>query len=149
MITFGNQILYATLVVSAIALLGLLLKEFKKVEIFSKFVTPAILLSAGLLTFAYLLLTYYFAVSDFAYEYVWQYSSADLPMIYKISGTWAGQPGTYLLWTWVVYLSAAWLAWTTRHTTALARRTQIITLITGIYLIILTLIQSPFKLIIE
>ncbi len=149
MITFGNQILYATLVVSAIALLGLLLKEFKKVEIFTKFVTPAILLSAGLLTFAYLLLTYYFAVSDFAYEYVWQYSSADLPMLYKVSGTWAGQPGTYLLWVWVIFLSSAWLAVTTKHSTPLARRTQIITLVIGIYFTVLTLIQTPFKSIYE
>ncbi len=145
MLTFGNVILYATIVVSAVALLGLLLKEFKRGEVFTKFVTPAILLSAGLLTFAYLLLTYYFAVSDFTYEYVWQYSSTDLPMVYKLSGTWAGQPGTYLLWVWVIFLSSAWLAVTAKHATPLARRTQIVTLIAGIYFIVLTLIQTPFK----
>src|SRR5512139_1225182 len=137
MITFGNAILYATIVVSAIALLGLLLKEFKRGDILTKFTTPAILLSAGLLTFAYLLLTYYFAVSDFTYDYVWQYSSRELPFIYKVSGTWAGQPGTYLLWVWVIFLSAAWLAITTKHSTPLARRTQIITLAVGIYFIVL------------
>ncbi len=149
MITFGNAILYVTIVVSAIALLGLLLKEFKRGEILTKFVTPAILLSAGLFTFAYLLLTYYFAVSDFTYEYVWQYSSTDLPMVYKLSGTWAGQPGTYLLWVWIIFISAAWLAVTTKHSTPLARRTQIITLVIGIYFIVLTLIQTPFRSIYE
>jgi len=149
MITFGNAILYITILVSAIALLGLLLKEFKRGEVFAKFVTPAILLSAGLLTFAYLLLTYYFAVSDFSFEYVWQYSSIDLPMVYKITGTWAGQPGTYLLWVWVIFLSAAWFAVTTKHSTPLARRIQIITLVVGIYFIALTLIQTPFRSIYE
>lgn len=149
MIPFGDTLLYASLAVSVIALAGLLLKDLKNIELLNKFVTPAIILVAGILTFSYLLLTYYFVNGNFEYDYVWQYSSNDLPLIYKLSGTWAGQPGTYLLWVWVVYLSAAWLAWTTRHSTALARRTQIITLITGIYLIILTLIQSPFKLIIE
>ncbi len=149
MITFGNQILYVSIVVSAIALIGLLLKEFKGSEKLTKFVTPAILLSAGLFTFAYLLLTYYFAVSDFTYDYVWQYSSRDLPMIYKLSGTWAGQPGTYLLWVWVIFLSAAWLAVTTKHSTPLTRRTQIITLVVGMYFIVLTLIQTPFKSIYE
>jgi cytochrome c-type biogenesis protein CcmF len=149
MITFGNAILYVSIVVSAAALLGLLLKEFKRDEVLTKFTTPAILLSAGLLTFAYLLLTYYFAVSDFTYEYVWQYSSTDLPMIYKLSGTWAGQPGTYLLWVLVIFLSAAWLAVTTKHSTPFARRTQIITLVIGIYFIVLTLIQTPFKSIYE
>ncbi|MBU4075518.1 MAG: cytochrome c biogenesis protein CcsA, partial [Euryarchaeota archaeon] len=149
MITFGNAILYITILVSAIALLGLLLKEFKRGEVFAKFVTPAILLSAGILTFAYLLLTYYFAVSDFSFEYVWQYSSIDLPMVYKITGTWAGQPGTYLLWVWVIFLSAAWFAVTTKHSTPLARRIQIITLVVGIYFIALTLIQTPFRSIYE
>lgn len=149
MITFGNAILYITIVVSAIALIGLLLKEFKRGEAFTRLATPAILLSAGLLTFSYILLTYYFAVSDFSYEYVWEYSSTDLPLEYKISATWAGQQGTYLLWVLVIFLSSAWLAITTKHSTPLTRRTQIITLIIGIYFIILTLIQTPFKSIYE
>jgi len=142
MITFGNAILYVSIVVSAIALLGLLLKEFKRGENFTKFVYACDTIVCGLLTFAYLLLTYYFVVSDFTYDYVWQYSSRDLPMIYKLSGTWAGQPGTYLLWVWVMFLSAAWLAVSTKHSTPLARRTQIITLVIGIYFIVLTLIQD-------
>ncbi len=149
MITFGNSILYVSVLVSTIALIGLLLKELKNKDILSKFVTPMILLTAGLLSFAYLLITYYFVASDFTYEYVFQYSSRDLPLIYKISGTWAGQPGTYLLWVWVIFLSSAWLAITTKHATPLARRTQIITLVIGIYFIVLTLIQTPFKSIYE
>ncbi len=149
MITFGDSILYVSVFLSAIALVGLILKELKNIDILTRFVSPMILLTTGLLTFAYLLITYYFVVSDFTYEYVWQYSSRDLPMIYKIAGTWAGQPGTYLLWVWVIFISAAWLAQTTKHATPLARRTQIITLATGIYFTVLTLIQTPFKSIYE
>lgn len=149
MMTFGNAILYTSLAISAIAFVGLLLKDRKNNELLTKLVSPAIIIVAGLLTFAYLLLTYYFVASDFTYEYVWQYSSRDLPLIYKISGTWAGQPGTYLLWVWVIFLSAAWLAQTTKHATPLARRTQIITLAIGLYFIVLTLIQTPFKSIYE
>ncbi len=144
MITFGNGLLYASIVVSAFALLGLLLKEFKRGEVLSKLVTPAILLSAGLLTFAYLLLTYYFVVGNFSYEYVSQWTSRDLPLIYKISGTWGGQQGTYLLWVMVIFLSAAWLALKTNHATPLSRRMQIITLIIGIFFIVLTIIETPF-----
>ncbi|MDD5473569.1 MAG: cytochrome c biogenesis protein CcsA [Candidatus Methanoperedens sp.] len=149
MITFGNAILYTSLVIGSVALLGLLLKDRKNNDLLTKLVSPAILIVAGLLTFAYLLLTYYFITGDFTYEYVWQYSSRDLPLIYKISGTWAGQPGTYLLWVWVIFLSAAWLAQTTKHATPLTRRTQIITLAIGLYFIVLTLIQTPFKSIYE
>ncbi len=149
MITFGNAILYASLAIGVAALLGLLLKDLKNNELLTKLVSPAIIIVAGLLTTAYLLLTYYFVTGDFTYEYVWQYSSRDLPLIYKITGTWAGQQGTYLLWVWVIFLSAAWLAQTTNHATPLARRVQIITLAIGIYFIVLTLIQTPFKSIYE
>jgi len=149
MITFGDAILYVSLVVSAVALLGLLLKERMNNDILTRFASPLILLTAGLLTSAYLLLTYYFVAGDFSNAYVFQYSSRDLPLIYKISGTWAGQQGTYLLWVWVIFLSAAWLSQTTNHTTPLARRTQVITLLIGIYFIVLTLIQTPFKSIYE
>lgn len=149
MLTLGNTILYASLAISVAAIAGLLLKDLKNNNIFNRLVTPAIISVAGLLTFAYLLLTYYFVTGDFTYEYVWQYSSRDLPLIYKISGTWAGQPGTYLLWVWMIFLSSAWLAKATKHATALARRTQIITLVIGAYFIVLTLIQTPFQSIYE
>src|SRR3972149_1392121 len=149
MVTFGDGLLYASAVAGVIALAGLLLKELKNSDTLTRFVSPMVLIGAGLLTFAYFLITYYFVVSDFTIEYVWQYSSRDLPLIYKVSGAWAGQPGTYLLWVWVIFLSAAWLAISTKHSKPLSRRTQIITLIIGIYFIILTLIQTPFKTIYE
>lgn len=34
----------------------------------------------------------------FDIDYVWSYSSLDLPLIYKISAFWAGQQGSFLLW---------------------------------------------------
>ncbi len=145
MITLGDWILYISIAFSAVALAGLLLKEFKNSDFLWRLVSPAILLTAGLLSFAYVLITYYFVTSDFTYEYVWQYSSTDLPLIYKISGVWAGQQGTYLLWVLVIFISAGWLSWTTRHKSPLARRTQIVTVVIGIYFIILTLLQTPFK----
>lgn len=149
MITFGDTIIYISIAVSAIALAGLLVKELKNNDFLTRIVSPAILVTAGLITFAYALLTYYFVAGDFTNDYVWQYSSSDLPLIYKISGTWAGQPGTYLLWVWVIFLSSAWLAITTKHATPLARRTQMITLAIGVYFLMLTLIQTPFKTIYE
>ncbi len=149
MVNLGNAVLYASIVASAVALIGLLLKELKNNDKLSRLVSPMVLASAGLLAFAYVLLTYYFVTGNYANEYVWQYSSSDLPLIYKISGAWAGQPGTYLLWVLVIFLSSAWLALITKHASPLARRTQIITVIIGIYFIVLTLIQTPFKTIYE
>jgi cytochrome c-type biogenesis protein CcmF len=149
MVNFGDSLFYASIVTGFIALLGLLLKEFKNSDVLTRIVSPLILLSTGLLSFAYVLITYYFIIGDFTFEYVWQYSSRGLPLVYKISGVWAGQPGTYLLWVLVIFTSASWLALTTKHATTIARRTQMITLLIGLYLIILTIIQTPFKSIYE
>jgi cytochrome c-type biogenesis protein CcmF len=35
---------------------------------------------------------------QFQYKYIWSYSSADLPIFYKIAVFWAGQEGSFLLW---------------------------------------------------
>ncbi len=149
MVNFGDSLFYISIVTGVLALAGLLMKEFRNSDVLTRFVSPLILITTGLLSFAYILITYYFVIGDFTLEYVWQYSSRDLPLVYKISGVWAGQPGTYLMWVLVIFLSAAWLALTTKHATAVARRTQIITLLIGLFLIILTIIQTPFKTIYE
>ena len=47
---------------------------------------------------ASILLLYYFLAGDYAYQYVYEYSSSDLSVFYLISGFWAGQRGTYLFW---------------------------------------------------
>ena len=39
-----------------------------------------------------------FMTDRFEYEYVWAYSSVDLAPIYKFTGLWAGQQGSFLLW---------------------------------------------------
>jgi cytochrome c-type biogenesis protein CcmF len=53
--------------------------------------TATLLASSGLLMLAILR-------HDFRFEYVINYSSRDLPLLYLISAFWAGQQGTYLLW---------------------------------------------------
>ncbi len=70
MTTLGDGIDYVSLVLSAIALLGLLLKEQMNSDILDWFASPMVFLTAGLLTFDFLLLTYYFVTSDFSLDYV-------------------------------------------------------------------------------
>ncbi|KPL00462.1 MAG: hypothetical protein AMJ91_04680 [candidate division Zixibacteria bacterium SM23_73_3] len=43
-------------------------------------------------------LLYLFLTHHFEVEYVYGYSSSDLPLFYLISSFWAGQEGTFLLW---------------------------------------------------
>ncbi len=91
------------------------------------------------LTLAFLLLVYLFLSDDFSVYYVWLYSSRDMPVFYKIAAVWAGQQGTFLLWTWISSLSLLWLR---------ARKERIILIVfpVVIFLFFLTILSEPFKL---
>jgi cytochrome c-type biogenesis protein CcmF len=58
----------------------------------------AVYIYTALLTFAYLLLTYYFLARDFSLLYVYSYSDRHLSTLYTISAVWAGREGSLLLW---------------------------------------------------
>ena len=46
----------------------------------------------------------------FDIDYVWSYSSLDLPLVYKVSAFWAGQQGSFLLWLFFHAAAGAALA---------------------------------------
>ena len=48
--------------------------------------------------------------NDFTVYYVAQYSSTDLPLMYKISAFWAGQQGSFLFWLLIHSLAGYVLA---------------------------------------
>lgn len=58
-------------------------------------------------TLSFLLLLYYFLTSNFNINYVWLYSGKNLKWYYKLSGVWAGQEGSLLLWTWLMLIPLA------------------------------------------
>ncbi|MCH7489164.1 MAG: cytochrome c biogenesis protein CcsA, partial [Gemmatimonadetes bacterium] len=50
---------------------------------------------------------------DFNVEYVWSYTSRQLPTVYTISAFWAGQAGSLLFWTLILTGFAAAAMWLT------------------------------------
>ena len=56
--------------------------------------------------FAYVLLTYSFAVDDFSVTYIQQHSNSLLPFRYKLTAVWGGHEGSFLLWT---FMLAGWM----------------------------------------
>ncbi len=48
---------------------------------------------------AFGILLYLTSTHQFQYAYVYQYTSRDLPFFYLLSAAWAGQEGSFLLWT--------------------------------------------------
>ena len=140
----GNVILYLSMVTAGVALFGLLLKELRNDDVYMGFVPWASRATFVLLAFDMLLLTYHFITSDFTIMYVWQFTSLSLPLIYKISAVLAGQSGTLLLWSLVIFFCSTWIAETKKWDSPLVRQIQIVTIITGMFFTVLTIMESPF-----
>lgn len=70
------------------------------------------LVIAASLTAASAILLHALAVSDFTLEYVAGYTDLVLPMFYKITAFWAGQPGSMLFWALMVSLCGAFFQFT-------------------------------------
>jgi cytochrome c-type biogenesis protein CcmF len=66
-------------------------------------------------TMAVLALEYLLITSDFSIEYVTSNTNLALPLFYKIVALWAGHNGSLMLWTWIVTIFSAIVAYQHRH----------------------------------
>jgi cytochrome c-type biogenesis protein CcmF len=55
----------------------------------------------------FFLLVYYFLEPNLSIEYVHGHTSTAYPWYYKLTGLWAGEEGTIVLWVWLISLSIA------------------------------------------
>ncbi len=82
---------------------------------------------------------------DYSLEYVFNQTSARLPLIYRITGTWSGHEGSLLLWTTVI---AAWMpvyTWRTGFASSAQSRITIgIMAMVSLGFQLLLMLSSPF-----
>jgi cytochrome c-type biogenesis protein CcmF len=99
----GSILIYCALALSVLTLL--VLARAAGGSVFARVTSQRIFyLGALLVTFATVLLLSAFLVHDFSIGYVYQHSSRDLPLIYRVSALWAGQEGGFLLWLFFLYI---------------------------------------------
>ncbi|MFH1774185.1 MAG: cytochrome c biogenesis protein CcsA [Methanobacteriota archaeon] len=131
----GNLILYLSLA-AGISALAFLLKNKDAKWLIRIFVL--------LLLADFVLLTYYFLAPNLTIDYVWRYTSRDLPLVYKLSGVLAGQQGTLLLWALLICIGSLWLSEKNSFNDFI-RDAQIIIISIGLYFVWLTILDSPFQ----
>jgi len=98
----GTFLLWTSLFLAGGAFISSIIYHFTKDRNFRKYAIIATIGCVGTITMAYFLLTYHFIISNFDIHYVWNHSAKNFPWYLKISGTWAGQEGSFLLWAWLI-----------------------------------------------
>ncbi len=106
-----------------------------------------LLAATGLISISSIILIIAFLTHNFQIEYVASYSSKDTPIAYLISGLWAGNDGSLLLWAWILSVFAAIVVLQKRsvgndllpYASAIIMGTQ------TFFLILLLVVSNPFK----
>lgn len=80
---------------------------------------------------------------NYQFTYIWSYSSKLLPLNLLISSFYAGQEGSFLLWTFMISLSGIFLLYYTKKYNYEAKTMAFYTLIL-VFLTLLLIIKSPF-----
>src|SRR3954462_12562843 len=75
----------------------------------------AMLCVAGLTTLCVVLLEIAYARSDFSFGLVANNSSTDTPIFYRLTALWSSQPGSLLLWAFLLSLYSSLALHATRH----------------------------------
>ena len=104
MIEAGGYFLLLSLVLSTGMTFSLIYGLFRKD---GRFIDVSYRASKGvflLLSLSAFMMIYFFVTDNFRVEYVASYSERALPLFYKITGLWAGQKGSLLLWAWLLSL---------------------------------------------
>ena len=86
--------------------------------------------------------------SDFSLEYVASYSSTTLPTIYKITALWGGQQGSLLLWTFLLSMFTAIVAYQS-HRRNPELSPYVLAVMAGVatfFLYMLNFVTRPFEL---
>lgn len=143
----GSILLYISILSGLLSLFLLIFKDSGKKTFFNA--KNFIRASALSISVAVILLAYYLVSSDFSVHYVWQYTSRDLPAVYKLSALWTGEEGSLMFLSWVIFLNALWLSEKHGSEVKFMRKIQIIVIFIGIVFLSIAALLSPFTPILE
>src|SRR5450759_2331384 len=101
---------------------------------------------AALVTIAWGALMYAFAVHDFSIQAVAHYNNRDTNLAFSLSGVYAGQEGSLLMWAWgvVLMLLLVTVQFRGRYKPLMPLVTAVMGFVATFFLALLTFISDPF-----
>lgn len=102
--------------------------------------------AAALVTLAWGVLLYAFGTHDFSIQAVAHYNNRATDLVFSLSGIYAGQEGSLLMWAWgvVLMLFIVTLQFRGRHKSMMPWVTAVMGFVATFFLFILTFISDPF-----
>ena len=110
--------------------------------------TNASLTVFGFLTLASAALLYGLITNDFSIEYIARYTSRSLPLVYTITGFYAGQDGSLLFWAWLLSFFTALVIYQNRNKNHVLKPyvMSIMMALTFFFVLLMVLVTNPFKI---
>jgi len=144
----ANLVMWIAFAASAITivvyLLGIISKDKRMFDL-GKWGT---IVTAGAIILASIFLSYIILTDQFVFDYVYSYSSIELPVLLKISAFWAGKSGSLLFWTLMLAIIVIPLALSkrVRENNYVQYVLPIILANIFFFMFLLVIIDSPFAL---
>ncbi|MDY6775150.1 MAG: cytochrome c biogenesis protein CcsA [Halobacteria archaeon] len=141
----GNILIGLSAVAGIVSTLLLLYDYAKETERFTKVVSVLIPVTSFGLVSALVYLTYQFVTGDYTNLYVWENSADYLGLLYKVTGVYAANEGSILLWGAIASVVSAWAMVTKGIKGKHNKLVQSISVGVVAYFAGMLLTQSPFK----
>lgn len=147
MANLGFLALLMALIVSVYSLLGYIFAIRSKNERILAGARGGVAATAFLITVSSLVLFYLLLTGDFSVKYVADYCSLDLPTFYKLSGFWAGNAGSLLLWALVLSIYTVIIIFSKKHQSdGMFHRAAVILLVNIIFFVCsMIFFANPFE----
>ena len=140
----GTALLVCALV-SGLAATGLLLRGYlRRDTTYDTIVTPLIAVNTISLIVSLAYLTYLFVVTDYTIAYVYHNTANYIPLLYRVTGVYAGNEGSVLLWATLAAVVALWAALLRGFETPDGKLVQAITIGVVTYFAGMLIIDGPF-----
>lgn len=145
MTTPGTLLLGGGTLLAAVATTLLGAGYVRRNDRFDALVPRVVAGAAGLFVATLAYLTYQFVVTDYSNAYVWQNSADYLPLLYRVTGVYASNAGSLLLWATLAAVVAAWAIWQRGPGDAGGRLVGVLTMGVVAYFGTILVLDSPFQ----
>ncbi len=140
----GDLFLKIALAAALATTTAILWYEWKRDKRLPSLFKTGVRISALFLTLTMVLLTIYFVKPNFNVDYVFARASLNTPLVYRISAVWAGQEGSFLLWTWAIAMSALLISELRGWRGSYERRVQVVVHLALLLFLGMTMASEPF-----